>query len=83
MLDEPAAGLNSAEVATLTSIIRQAGEHYGASVLLIAHTMSLVMDISDRIVVLHHGEKIADGKPHVVQKDQAVIEAYLGEAADA
>jgi ABC-type branched-subunit amino acid transport system ATPase component len=82
MLDEPAAGLNSAEMAALTRIIRLARSEYGTSVLLIAHTMSLVMDLSDRIIVLHHGEKIAEGNPETIQRNQTVIDAYLGEAAE-
>lgn len=80
MLDEPAAGLNSAEMESLTRIIKLACKEYGTTILLIAHTMSLVMGISDRIIVLHHGEKIAEGSPAEIQRNQSVIDAYLGEA---
>lgn len=80
MLDEPAAGLNSAEMESLTRIIKLACKEYGTTILFIAHTMSLVMGISDRIIVLHHGEKIAEGSPAEIQRNQSVIDAYLGEA---
>jgi ABC-type branched-subunit amino acid transport system ATPase component len=83
MLDEPAAGLNSTELSALADIIRLVRTRYGASVLLIAHTMNLVMALSDRVIVLHHGVKIADGTPGSIQKDAAVIDAYLGEVSNA
>ncbi len=77
LLDEPAAGLNPAESKDLVELIRRIRES-GVSVLLIEHHMPLVMDISDRIAVLHYGRKIAEGTPTEVRHDPAVCEAYLG-----
>lgn len=81
-LDEPAAGLNPSESAALSQLLSFIKNEHGIGVLLIEHDMSVVMDISDHIVVLDYGRKIAEGAPAVVKENPAVIAAYLGEEMD-
>jgi len=78
MLDEPAAGLNPRETAALDALIRDLRDTCDVSVLLIEHDMSLVMEISDRILVMEYGRPIAEGTPEHIRNDPNVIRAYLG-----
>lgn len=81
-LDEPAAGLNPRESAELNALLTYIKEKHQIGLLLIEHDMSVVMEISDHIVVLDYGSKISDGTPEFVRSDPAVIRAYLGEEED-
>ena len=78
LLDEPMAGMNTEEKEDMCRFILDVNDHFGTTIALIEHDMGVVMDISDRVVVLDYGQKIADGSPSEVRADKHVIDAYLG-----
>ena len=80
LLDEPMAGMNVEEKQDMCRFVLDVNEQYGTTIVLIEHDMGVVMDISDRVVVLDYGKKIGDGTPDEVRSNQAVIDAYLGVA---
>jgi branched-chain amino acid transport system ATP-binding protein len=79
LLDEPAGGLNHEEVGELGSLIRSFRHDMGVTVLLVEHHMNLVMQVSDKVVVLNFGQKIAEGSPEEIQNNAKVVQAYLGD----
>ena len=80
LLDEPMAGMNLEEKRDMCRFVLDVNEQYGTTIVLIEHDMGVVMDISDRVVVLDYGRTIADGSPDEVRGNQSVIDAYLGVA---
>ena len=82
LLDEPMAGMNLEEKEDMCRFVLDVNEEFGTTIALIEHDMSVVMDISDRVVVLDYGRKLADGTPDQVRNDPAVIDAYLGVGHD-
>ena len=80
MLDEPFAGLTQDEISSYVSLMQETRER-GKTFLIVEHNMRAIMDLCDTMVVLDHGEKIAEGPSHVIQRDTRVVEAYLGRSA--
>jgi branched-chain amino acid transport system ATP-binding protein len=83
LLDEPMAGMNVEEKEDMSRFVLDVNDEFGTTIALIEHDMGVVMDISDRVIVLDYGRKIADGPPDAVRADQGVIDAYLGVPHDA
>ncbi|MDE2199695.1 MAG: ABC transporter ATP-binding protein, partial [Rhodospirillales bacterium] len=77
-LDEPLTGLNQTEVATMLDVFRSMRSEFGSTILLVEHNMKAVMTLCDRVVVLHHGQRLATGTPAEIRGDEQVIAAYLG-----
>jgi len=82
LLDEPMAGMNLEEKEDMSRFILDVNDEFGTTIALIEHDMGVVMDLSDRVVVLDYGKKLAEGTPHQVRSNQAVIDAYLGVSHD-
>ena len=82
LLDEPMAGMNVEEKEDMSRFILDVNDEFGTTIALIEHDMGVVMDLSDRVVVMDYGKKIGDGTPNEVRNNQAVIDAYLGVSHD-